>query len=463
MISLLETAKYIPVVEEVDVCVLGGSCTGVFAAVRAARLGAKVAIVEKQNCFGGVATSGLVNIWHSFFDNERGSQIIAGLSQEVIERLKKRNAVIDQEKELKTNECNAYRFNSEELKIELDEIIREEKISAYLHTLFVSSFVEKGELSAIIIENKSGRAAIKAKVFIDATGDGDLCRYLEVPSYVLPRMQPPTYCAKILGTDKLAEEGFDLQEAIQKYGREFGLEDDWGWNSVIPGTATVNMHAETHVFNVNCSDAKDLTRSEMEGRRQVRAIMDIARKYSKSGDQMVLMQLASTIGIRETRHIESAYKITNEDLLYGKEFDDVIAKGSYRVDIHHSETPGITFRYLDGTEHIINGRGKNAESIIRRWREPASKYPTFYQIPYHSLIPKSSYKNLLVCGRAIDAEEQAFSALRVMVNLNQTGEASGVAAYIAIQENKAVSDIDINKLQKLMKDGGSLISDKKSI
>jgi hypothetical protein len=456
MISLLEAARNIPVVEEADVCVLGGSCTGVFAAVRAARLGAKVAIVEKQNCFGGVATSGLVNIWHSLYDNERKSQIIGGLTQEVIERLKKGSAVIDYEKELIINECNAYRFNSEELKIELDEIIKEEKISAYLHTFYVSPFIENGELSAIIIENKSGRAAIKAKVFIDATGDGDLSSHLGIASYVEAGIQPPTYCAKILGTDKLAAEGFDLQEAIQEYGREFGLKDDWGWNTIIPGTTTVNMHAETHVFNVNCSDAKDLTWSEMEGRRQVRAIMDIARKYSKNGDQLVLMQLASTIGIRDTRHIESAYRITNEDLLYGREFEDVIAKGSYRVDIHHSDNPGITFRYLDGSEHIINGRGRNAETIIGRWRESADKYPTFYQIPYRTLIPKSPYNNLLVCGRAIDAEEQAFSALRVMVNLNQTGEACGVAAYLAIQENKGVSEIDIKKLQKTMKDGGSL-------
>lgn len=456
MISIIEEARKIPVVEEVDVCVLGGSCTGVFAAVRAARLGVKVAIVEKQNCFGGVATSGLVNIWHSLFDNERKSQIIAGLTQEVIERLKRRKAVLDSEQELKINEYNAYRLNSEELKIELDEIIQEERISAYLHTIYVGPYIENGELSAIIVENKSGRSAIKAKVFIDATGDGDLCNHLGIPSYTEVKIQPPTYCAKIMGTDKLAVEGFDLQDAIQQYGSEFGLTDDWGWDTVIPGTTAVKMHAETHVFHRDCSDARDLTLSEMEGRRQVRAIMDIARKYSDKGDQVVLMQLASTIGIRDTRHYESAYQITNQDLLYSREFEDVIARGSYRVDIHHSEQPGITFRYLDGTEQIINGRGKNANTVIGRWRETASTYPTFYQIPYRTLIPKSVYKNLLVCGRMMDAQEEAFSALRVMVNLNQTGEACGAAAYIAIQENKGVADIDINKLQRVMKAGGSV-------
>ncbi|HCG34774.1 MAG TPA: FAD-dependent oxidoreductase, partial [Clostridiales bacterium] len=81
---IVEPAKQIKVCADVDVCVIGGSCTGVFAAIRAARLGAKVAIVEKQNCFGGVATNGLVNIWHSLYDIGNKNQIIAGLTEEMI-------------------------------------------------------------------------------------------------------------------------------------------------------------------------------------------------------------------------------------------------------------------------------------------------------------------------------------------------------------------------------------------
>ncbi len=87
--KIIEPSKEIPVAEEADICILGGSCTGVFAAVRAARLGAKVVIIEKQNCFGGVATSGLVNVWHSLYDTSFKTQVIAGLTLEVVERLKK--------------------------------------------------------------------------------------------------------------------------------------------------------------------------------------------------------------------------------------------------------------------------------------------------------------------------------------------------------------------------------------
>lgn len=91
MKTIVEPARDIPVIYEADVCVLGGSCTGVFAAVRAARLGARVALVEKQNAFGGVAASGLVNIWHSIYDNEKQQKIISGLSEEVLNRLKRRS------------------------------------------------------------------------------------------------------------------------------------------------------------------------------------------------------------------------------------------------------------------------------------------------------------------------------------------------------------------------------------
>ena len=176
MPHICEVQRNIPLVGEFDVCVLGGSCTGVFAAVRAARLGARVALVEKQNAFGGVATSGLVCVWHSFLDTEYKRQIIGGLSHEVVERLRRRRAV-DQ---FSNSPDTAYRFNSEELKIELDELVRENGITPFLHTLFCAPHSEDGRIRAVIIENKDGRSAIGAKVFIDATGDGDLAAAVEI-------------------------------------------------------------------------------------------------------------------------------------------------------------------------------------------------------------------------------------------------------------------------------------------
>lgn len=448
MSKILEPAREIPVIEEADICVIGGSCTGVFAAVRAARLGAKVVLIEKQNSFGGVATSSLVNVWHSIMDTEKRKQIIAGLSTEIIDKLKTRDAV-----EIKDNVNSAFRLNTEELKIELDKLVKEAGIKPYLHTIYVSPYLEDDSLSSIIIENKSGRSAIKAKYFIDATGDGDLCRDLDLEYKEPAHIQPPTSCAKIYGKHTLAD--FNWQKAICEYGKEFGLEEDWGWNTTIPGVSEAGMYAETHVFDVNCAKGDELTYSEMEGRRQVRAIMDIARKYGPDKCKLVLLGLPSYIGIRETYHVVGKYRLTEEDILTGKRFDDAIANGTYRVDIHHDDCAGITFRYLDGTEEIFYGRsGKEKE--VGRWREEIKNDPTFYQIPYRSLLP-DKYENLLFCGRMIDAERGAFGAIRVMINMNQTGEAAGVASYLALNGAKAVQDVDSDKLRITLKTGGSII------
>lgn len=446
---IYEPSKSTPIVDEVDICVLGGSCTGVFAAVRAARLGAKVAIIEKQNCFGGVATAGLVNIWHSLYDTEYRQQIIAGLTEEVIQRLENKAAICKKP----SSHDSAYTLNTEELKIELDSLVLESKIKPYLHSYYVSPFVQDELVQAIIIENKSGRQAIRAKVFIDATGDGDLCYQLGIGYYQLERLQPPTTCAKIYKGNGM--ESFGFQNAIARYGVEAGLKEDWGWNTFIPGSPNISFHAETHVFNVNCADATQLTFSEIEGRRQIRALMDLARKYGPDGGELGLVDLPASIGIRETRHIKSQYRLTEKEVLSGGKFEDAIANGSYRVDIHHSDCSGITFRYLDGKE-IIKSNSHNVKEI-GRWREEIACDPTFYQIPYRAVIPAGGFENVLMCGRMIDADPGAFGAVRVMVNLNQLGEAAGVAAYLALDLGVSVDKVPVTRLKKELQKGGSII------
>lgn len=108
-------ARDVSVIETCDVCVIGGSCTGVFAAVRAAEMGAKVVLVEKQNTFGGVATSGLVNLWHKLESNDGSRQIIAGLTGLILDRLKRIGAA--------GPSPYGFTLNSQELKIELDRLV----------------------------------------------------------------------------------------------------------------------------------------------------------------------------------------------------------------------------------------------------------------------------------------------------------------------------------------------------
>jgi hypothetical protein len=445
MQTVQEPARQTPVIDEADICVLGGSCTGVFAAVRAARLGARVIVVERQNCFGGTATCGLVSIWHSLHDTERKQKIIGGLTAETLERLAKRKAAEY------VADSDVYRLNTEELKIELDELVTEHGIVPHLHTLYVAPHVVDGRLEAVIVESKSGRGAIKAKVFIDATGDGDLLAHLGVP-FDMPRIkQPPTSCMKTAGLDGIGDGG--LEQLIHEHREEFNLPEDWGWRTALPHHARFVMNAENHVFDVNCADARDLSRAEIEGRRQNRAVLDIVRKYGPPGADVVLLDLCSCVGIRETRHFRCRYRLSDQDVLNGTRFEDAIANGSRMVDIHLETQPGLLLRFLDGREKFVL-RGRPA--VWRRWREETPTNPTFYQVPYRCLV-QDGLANVLAAGRLIDCDNGAFGAIRVMVNTNQMGEAAGTAAHLALDGNCGVGDVDVAKLRRLLRDGGSIM------
>jgi hypothetical protein len=217
------------------------------------------------------------------------------------------------------------------------------------------------------------------------------------------------------------------------------------------------MMAGTRVYDANPANGDDLTRAEIEGRRQVRAIMDILRREAPDA-KLSLAALPSRIGLRESRHVKCAYQLTGHDVLYGREFDDAIAYGSYRVDIHHQDKPGITLRYLDGSELYVRPGYPGVQS---RWREATETNPTFYQIPYRSMVP-GSIPNLLVAGRMIDADIEAHAAIRVMVNMNQTGEAAGTAAYLMLRDGKSAGQVNAAELRRLMDEGGSRLENWKN-
>jgi hypothetical protein len=433
----------VPVLDEVDICVLGGSCTGAFAAIRAARLGARVLLVEKQGHFGGVAT--VVCTWHSLHDAEHKRQIIAGLTGEITGRMRKRGGVAV----IRDNASKGFEFSPGELKLALDEMVLEAGVRPRLHTLFSSPVLEGGKLAAVVVDGKSGRGAIRAKYFIDATGDGDLCCRLGLPQYSYEAPLPPTTCAFLANWH--AMKGVEIGSEIRKHGREFGLEEGFVWGSVIPGT-DVYMLAGTRVNQVNCAAASDLTKAEIEGRRQVKAILEIMRRYHPER-KLALHDFPATIGIRDTRHIRCRYQLTGQDVLMGRRFDDAIANGSYRVDIHHQDKAGITLQYLDGTQTYSRPGYPPEQS---RWRPETGTNPAFYQIPLRSLIP-DAHGNVILAGRMLDADITGFSAARVMVNTNQMGEAAGVAAYHALDTNKSLAHADPARVRELLARGGSII------
>ena len=446
MKTVYESAKNIPVVWEGDVCVLGGSATGVFAAVRAARMGARVAIVERQNCFGGTATAGLVNIWHSLFDFDYKEQVIAGLSDEVIKTLTKEGQC-----EVIRSRNTANRFNPIALVRLLDKMVQKEGIYPFLHTMYAGVNTEGDRVDCVFIQNKDGRGAIKARMYVDATGDGDLLRDLEVGRYYNAAIQPPT-AAFLLNGDTSSQV---IEWAITQHGEEFGLDDDWGWFGPVPGLPGISFRADNHVFGFDLSRAEDLTKAEIEGRRRAFAFEALLKKYVSR--DYAIVNLCSAIGIRETAHYETKFKANADDLLLGKRYEDAILQGTYCTDIHHPDDNGITFKDLDGRLDICYGKG--GKRIHGNWRKDMGlddNYARFYQIPFATLV-LNRWQNVIPAGRMVNADEGAFGALRVMINANQMGEAAGTACALCLDLDVPVQSLDGIRVREALSKGGSAL------
>lgn len=437
------TFNSLPSAGSFDVVVVGGSCTGVFAALRAAETGLRVALIEMSGGFGGTATQGLVPVWHSLYSSDGKRKIIGGLTDEVIEELVRRG---EARKAEPGNPGIGTILNVAGLQLLLDERVRAMRmITPMLHTRVAATVGGDGRIEAVVIADKSGLRTVRGSFFIDATGDADLCRFtpgFKVWRLPKEKMQAHTVCAILSGVDRVKAKhpGFSCAEILKaKYGA--GVDHRFGWNMPVIGSAGLTFHAYSRVLALDPSCPEDLTRIEMECRSQVRRLVDAANRAfpMPQGEGISIVSIAAHAGLRESCHIEGLYRLKTEDILHGRRFPDAIAKGSYRVDIH--EGAGNVFRYLDGREQRME-KGSDGEMhwVEGRWREPSADAPTWYEIPFRSIVPKGSV-NVLAPGRALDCERDGYGACRVMVNCNQMGEAAGRAAALALSRGVPVSNV----------------------
>ncbi len=443
-----ETPGEIPIAASVDVCIVGGSCTGVFASLRAAEAGMRVAIVESNGFFGGTATAGLVPVWHSLYSTDGKQKIINGLTRQILDRLVDIGEAVLREP---TNDSVYAYLNTAGLMVALDEAIGwNPNIRPFLHARFVAVVKSApGHVTHAIIEDKCGRRAIEAKFFIDASGDGDLLARagFETWSLSAEQLQPHTTCALLSGVDTITEAHPDFSIAeMMKPKRGVGLKHTFQWTVPVVGAPALMFAALSRVQNCNPVDADDLTAGEIEGRRQVTSFVRACnREFFVDEAEIRVAVFATSMGLRESRHARCLYSLKEEDVLMGREFDDAVAFGSYRIDIHHDE--GITFKYLDGRTWVMSVDAETG-TVTRtsgRWRPEGEDCATFYQIPYRSMVPKGSV-NVLCAGRMLDCDRGAYGAVRVMVNCNQMGEAAGVAAARFVAE-----DVPIEKAWRGLK------------
>jgi len=448
-----------------DVVVVGGGVAGSVAAIAAARAGVRVLLVEEHGFLGGSLTAMGVGPMMSFH-NPAGQQVVQGIPDEIISRLQARGASLGHIPDTTTYCSTVTPFDSEELKIELETMLQEAGGEVLYHTQLASVETRDGTITRVVVCNKAGLTALRARVFVDATGDGDLAARAGV-TFTYGRdgdagTQPMTMNLKVGNVDTAA---------IRRYARE--NPDDFLWHPVgqeealrrletaprislagflqawraarergevdvprdqvlffetpTPGVVIVNT---SRVVGLDPTEPFQLSRAESIGRRQCVQIFRFLREHAVGFQQAIRMDTAAKIGVRESRHIHGLHTLTAEEILSGQACTDTIALGGYPIDVH-SPTAGTT-----ETRHL--------------------RPDIAYHIPLRCLLVAEP-SNLIVVGRCISATHEAAAAFRVSPIAMAIGQGGGVAAAEAVRGGVPPAQVPFATIrQRLLEQGAFL-------
>lgn len=460
---ITEKQREIPVIAMPEVLVAGAGPAGIGAAIAAARSGIKTMLVERYGFPGGNLTTAMVNPFFTFHD-ENGNQVIRGIAEEFVDRMKHRGASLGHVSDLTFDNASMTPFDAEMAKIILIEMLEKAGVKLLFHTWIVDANVANGIVESVIIENKSGRQAICPKYIVDCTGDADVAAFSEVPFEKGKdedgSMQPATLYFREGGVDvgrlrnwmkknrnllkdSPSDEQIEKQKAIAFLGMNHMVQEakDSGmlhsdvaprilmYQLPIPGVFCVNT---TRMQNIDGTKTADLTRAEVALRKQVLEVHIFLQKYIEGFENSYILDSGIQVGIRETRRISGNYVLTEQEILSSASFNDGIACGTFAIDIHPPH----------GKKQIFTGSGKSV-----------------YEIPYRCLIPKN-IKNLLVAGRPISATHIAHGSIRVMATCMAMGQAAGVAVAMACHNECDTRAINIKQLRKeLLKQGQYLLNE----
>ncbi len=437
------TDPEMPLDDSWDVIVAGGGPAGCAAAVSAAREGAKTILIEATGSLGGMGTSGLVPAWTPFSDQQK--IIYRGLAEKIFNLSKKGM------KHISPEALDWVPINVELLKRVYDDLLSESGAEVRFNTFIGRVEAKAGIIDAVISASKAGLSALKAKVYVDCTGDADLAAWGGaefIKGDQNGNMQPATLCFILSNVDDYAYfNGAPLhagnpESPIYKIiaSGKYPLIKDSHVCNVSVGPGAVGFNAG-HIWDVDNTDPVSVSKALVEGRKIASQFRDALAEYRPDAfGNALLVATAPLVGARETRRIIGDYILTAEDYSEKRTFPDEICRNSYFLDVHTAKSE-------------IEEAKKGIEHLNRRFKYygPGESHG----IPYRCLTP-AKLKNVLVAGRTISCDRAIQGSVRVMPVCLATGEAAGMAAAIAAGKQKSpdVHRIDVPFLRKRLKEEG---------
>ncbi len=448
----------LPVFFNADVCVVGGGAAGTAAAISAARKGAKTVLVERGISLGGLATQGCVFPCMPTFIAGSDTPYITDLNK----RMEKQGAPLDLGIETNTYYGGGKgQYVPEYLTLIYDEMCGEAGVEILYNASLVETVTKDGKITACVVQTAEGLAKIKAKVFIDGTGDALLARFAGVPtekgSEKTGRNQPMSLRFEMGGIDVGKVYHFFRNDLNDDYGKDiFGLADDalkenrppffefakWKKSEnffkegvakgelteddilyiqafTIPGKPTVmSMNCpEMPPMSFSSTDAVSASKAVSFGRRMMRHLASFFIQNLPGFEKAYISREASMIGVRESWRIRGKYYMDVEDYLHARHFTDAVCRTAYPVDIHDVK--------LDLFKKLEKGQ--------------------YYEIPYRALVT-NEIANLLVVGRCASGSFAAQASFRIQPTCMSMGEAAGIAAAWGLAHNMEVNAIQWDKI-----------------
>ena len=442
---------------ETDVFVLGGGTAGVAAAVSAARNGAKVVLADRNSILGGMATSGLVGPFMTCYDNDCSEQVVKGIFDEVCRRMEEKDGAIHPSKISGMGKWNSYYirshehvtpFFSETLAVVMDEMVSEAGVKVLFNTSLADVVVKDNKIEGVVVLMKEGCCMIKAKSFIDCSGDADMAYFAGVPC-VYGDGKNANPCSLFFEVDNVDDDVYCAELEKHKSELDNHMGNCFSWlikDAKKNGTWKIDkneigMYAQpvkgrwkvntTRMSFVDARDTDDVTKAMMEGRKQIQHIIEFMRENIPGCKNVQLVQVASQLGVRESRHVKCLYELNTNDIMGRKCFDDAVCTYAYAIDIHLPVGGGTEFTCVDH----------------------------YYTIPYRSLVA-ADCRNLLIAGRCIGGTSEAAASYRVMPACFATGQAAGTAAALAVKHSVDSKEVDYTELCGLLEKQGAVIKRK---